>query len=63
MSYAKLQVQLGQAPAAADQPAVIVGEARFLQDTTTYVRTGDAFAYASVVVTVALLIVTRRRVR
>ena len=29
------------------EPAVIVGEARFLQTTTVYTRIGDVFAYAS----------------
>ena len=28
------------------EPAVVVGDARFLRDTTLYARTGDVFAYA-----------------
>jgi apolipoprotein N-acyltransferase len=44
-------------------PAVVVGEARFLQATTFYTRTGDVFAYASVLLTIALLVVSRRRVQ
>jgi apolipoprotein N-acyltransferase len=42
-------------------PAVVVGEARFLKTTTFYTRTGDLFAYASIVLTVGLLLVARRR--
>src|SRR6185295_10974578 len=42
------------------QPAVIVGEARFLRMSTFYARHGDVLAYASVVATVALLVVGRR---
>ena len=34
-----------------DEPAVMVGEARFLRTTTLYTRIGDVVAYASVVVT------------
>jgi apolipoprotein N-acyltransferase len=45
------------------QPAVIVGEARFLRMSTFYARHGDVLAYASVVATVALLVVSRRRRR
>ena len=51
------------------QPAVVVGEARFLQDSTFYARHGDILAYASVVVTVAIACMAavvpfaRRRVR
>ena len=33
------------------EPAVLVGDARFLQTTTLYTRVGDVVAYASVVVT------------
>jgi apolipoprotein N-acyltransferase len=44
-------------------PAVIVGDARFLRSTTFYTRTGDVFAYASVLLTIALLVVSRRRVQ
>jgi apolipoprotein N-acyltransferase len=38
------------------QPAVVVGEARFLRTSTFYARHGDVLAYASVVVTLALLL-------
>jgi apolipoprotein N-acyltransferase len=44
-------------------PAVVVGEARFLQSATIYTRIGDVFAYASTVATLALLAVSRRRVQ
>jgi apolipoprotein N-acyltransferase len=43
------------------QPAVVVGEARFLRTTTVYTRIGDVFAYASVVATLALVVLSRRR--
>ena len=42
------------------EPAVIVSEARFLQGSTFYTRTGDAFAYVSVVATLAMLVAGRR---
>jgi apolipoprotein N-acyltransferase len=42
------------------EPAVIIGDARFLQATTIYARTGDLFAYGCTVVTVALLLLMRR---
>jgi apolipoprotein N-acyltransferase len=45
------------------QPAVVVGEARFLRTTTVHTRIGDVFAYASVVVTVALVVLSRRRIQ
>jgi apolipoprotein N-acyltransferase len=45
------------------QAAVVVGEARFLQTSTFYARHGDVVAYASAAVTLALLVVSRRRVR
>jgi apolipoprotein N-acyltransferase len=45
------------------EPAVIVGEARFLQATTIYTRIGDVFAYASGVAALALLAASRRRVQ
>jgi apolipoprotein N-acyltransferase len=45
------------------EAAVVVGEARFLTGSTVYTRVGDALAYASVLATVVMLIVTRRRVR
>lgn len=44
------------------EPAVIIGEARFLKSETMYARIGDVFAYASAVLTVALLLLARRRV-
>jgi apolipoprotein N-acyltransferase len=37
------------------EPAVIVGEARFLTNRTIYTRIGDVFAYASAAATLALL--------
>jgi apolipoprotein N-acyltransferase len=43
------------------EPDVVVGEARFLQGSTLYTRTGDVFAYASVIATLAMLAGTRRR--
>jgi apolipoprotein N-acyltransferase len=43
------------------EPAVTVGEIRFLTATTVYSRIGDVFAYASAVMTVVLLVATRRR--
>jgi apolipoprotein N-acyltransferase len=45
------------------QPAVVVGEARFLRTSTFYARHGDVLAYASVLATAALLVVARRRVQ
>ena len=45
------------------EPAVLVGEARFLRTTTLYTRIGDVVAYASVVVTLALVVLSRRRIR
>ena len=45
------------------QPAVLVGEARFLRTSTFYARHGDILAYAAVLMTVALLLVARRRVQ
>ena len=45
------------------QPAVILGEARFLRTSTLYTRTGDLFAYASVAAALGLLSATRRRVK
>jgi apolipoprotein N-acyltransferase len=43
------------------EPVVLVGEARFLKGTTTYAQTGDAFAYACAVATLALVLVSLRR--
>jgi apolipoprotein N-acyltransferase len=42
------------------QPAVVVGEARFLKTSTFYGRHGDILAYASVMATAALLAVAGR---
>ena len=42
------------------EPAVLVGEARFLTTSTFYARHGDILAYASVVVTALLLLLARR---
>ena len=42
------------------EPAILVGEARFLTTSTFYARHGDILAYASVVATVALLLIARR---
>jgi len=43
------------------EPAVVVGEARFLRGSTFYARHGDIVAYASAILT--LLLVLRRRVQ
>jgi len=40
---------------------VIVSDARFLRVSTFYARTGDRFAHLSALVTLAMLIVARRR--
>ncbi len=45
------------------EPAVIVGEARFLTQKTIYTRTGDVFAYAAAVAALGLLVGVRRRVQ
>lgn len=45
------------------EPAVIVSEVRFLASHTLYARIGDVFAYASVIVTIAMLVLARRRVQ
>jgi len=42
-------------------PAVTVGEIRFLRDRTVYERIGDVFAYACAVMTALLLALSRRR--
>jgi apolipoprotein N-acyltransferase len=42
------------------EPAVVVGDARFLRDATLYARTGDVFAYACTALT-ALLLVSGKR--
>jgi len=43
--------------------AVVVGEARFVRERTVYSRIGDVFAYASTVLTLAVLVLIRRRVK
>jgi len=40
--------------------AVVVGDVRLLRATTIYTRIGDVFAYASAIVTAALLVIARR---
>jgi apolipoprotein N-acyltransferase len=40
---------------------VVVGDVRYLDYRTLYARTGDAFAYACVLVTALAWFVTRRR--
>jgi apolipoprotein N-acyltransferase len=42
------------------EQVVVVSQARFLQSSTFYARHGDVFAYASVVVAVAMLVYTPR---
>jgi apolipoprotein N-acyltransferase len=42
------------------QSAVLVGEARFLRTSTFYARHGDVLPYASLVVTAALVVLSRR---
>ena len=44
------------------EPAVVVGDARFLRTTTIYARIGDVAATASALVTLAALLLVRRRV-
>src|SRR5438445_6675091 len=43
------------------QPAVLVGEARFLRTSTFYARHGDILVYASVVAVAALLLLGRKQ--
>jgi apolipoprotein N-acyltransferase len=45
------------------QPAVVVSQVRLLNVSTIYTRVGDAFAYASVVVTLVMLVLVRRHVK
>ena len=45
------------------EPAVLVGEARYLRTSTFYARHGDVLPYASALVTLALLVASRRRVQ
>ena len=42
------------------QPAVLVGEARYLRTSTFYSRHGDILAYASAFATAALVVLARR---
>lgn len=44
------------------EPAVVVGEARFIRTQTVYARVGDVFANLSALVTLAGLLLVRRRV-
>jgi apolipoprotein N-acyltransferase len=44
------------------EPAVVVGDARFLRGSTFYARHGDIVAYASAVMTLVLVVFSRRRV-
>jgi apolipoprotein N-acyltransferase len=44
-------------------PAVLTGEARFLQSSTFYSRHGDVLAFLSAILTAALLLTARRRVQ
>ena len=46
-----------------DERTVLTGEARFLTVSTFYTRHGDIFAYASVVMAAALLLISRRRIQ
>ena len=45
------------------EPGMIVERARFLTTVTPYARWGDAFAYASVVISAGLIVLARRRVQ
>ena len=45
------------------EPAVLLGEARFLRTATVYAQQGDVLAYASVAAVVGLLLASRRRVQ
>ena len=45
------------------EQTVIVGQARYLGSSTFYQRHGDVFAYACVVLTIAMLAMSRRRVQ
>jgi len=42
------------------QPALIVGDVRLLKTSTIYARIGDVFAYASAILTIALVLMARR---
>ena len=43
------------------EPAIVVGEARFVRARTIYSRIGDVFAYASTLLTLGVLLLVRRR--
>ncbi len=43
------------------EPAIVVGEARFVRVRTIYSRIGDVFAYASTLLTLGVLLLVRRR--
>jgi apolipoprotein N-acyltransferase len=45
------------------EQTVVLGSARFLRSSTFYVRHGDVLAYACAVVTLVLLVASRRRVK
>ena len=45
------------------EPAVLLGDARFLRGSTFYTRHGDIVAYASAVMTLVLVVLSRRRVQ
>jgi len=45
------------------EPAVLVSQVRFRRPRTLYTRTGDVFAYATLVLTMAVVMVSRRRVQ
>jgi len=44
------------------QPAVVVGDVRFLRTETIYARIGDAFAYAALLLTAAVVLLPRRKI-
>jgi apolipoprotein N-acyltransferase len=48
------------AKSAVYQPAVLVGEARFLTTSTFYTRHGDVLAFTSAIATAAMLLLARR---
>jgi apolipoprotein N-acyltransferase len=45
------------------QPAVTIGDVRFIRTLTVYARIGDVFAYACALLTALLLVMSHRRVR
>jgi apolipoprotein N-acyltransferase len=45
------------------EPAILVGDARYLRTSTFYARYGDVLPYASAVMTLGLLVTSRRRVQ